>query len=321
MITVGTARYDQAIIRAASLQPTDPKIIAAIDRGQRFIVGHGNFADTEQEYCFNIRNGCIFVPPEVKAIVDVQLLGSHSQMFGQAFFYLDNGPRSTRTAGLGLVDRGPTTVFAQPECPTGLMLIADACENQNPVPWIDIVAKDEYDRPIITEDQNTKVKYSSIRLPIVNGKVFKYPVANVTTIESITKPVTLGAIHLFQYNPANDSAGPLIASLAPYDITPSWRRYEVTGGPMSGQVRVLAKRRHMPLYSDNQTLMIDDLEATGYAIMHLNALDGRDFEGAKEYLEALNRRLQSRENELHRNDERRVEFDMPTRFNTFPRLR
>lgn len=321
MLTAGQARQDPAINRAAALQPADPRILEVINRAQRFILGHGGYADAEQEYCFKISNGCIFVPPEIRAILDVQIMGGHAEMFDKTFFYLDNGPRSPQGSGLGLVDRGPVSIFTQPTCPTGLMVIADACEKQTPVPWVSIVAKDQAGRRIVTKDEASGELFQSIRLPLVNGKVFRYPTANVMTVEQITKPPTLGAVHVFQYDPACDNVGPLVASLAPHDTSPSWRKYEVAGGPVSGRVRVLARRQHTPIYHDDQPLIVDDAETLAYAILHVQSLDGGAFDSAKEYLAAMERRIKTRDDELHKGDERRIEFHMPTRPTSFPRLR
>ena len=49
MITVGQARNDDAILAAAARDRNDPAIIRAIDRGQRILLGWGNWADTVQE--------------------------------------------------------------------------------------------------------------------------------------------------------------------------------------------------------------------------------------------------------------------------------
>lgn len=319
MITVGQARNDDAILAAAARDRNDPAIIRAIDRGQRILLGWGNWADTVQEYLFNAVDGFIFVPPEIQAITDVQVQGAHGDVLSQSFIYLDNGPRSTDGATVGVIDRGPAFTFIQPKCPTSIMLVADSCENTDPPLYVDLVARDQAGRTITTTySDGLVVPY--IRLPIVNGRTFPYPADNIMFIDRVTKPLTQGAIHLFEYSNATQNSGNLIISLAPYDQTPSWRKYEVTGCACNACLRVLAKRKHVTLYQDSQALMIDDLEALANAISYYKALEGANLEAAAAFRASALERLSLREKEMRGSIKPVVEFDSHVTTTRFRRL-
>lgn len=318
MITVGQARNDTAILNAANYDAADPRVVKEIDRAQRLVLGWGNWTDSVQEYCFTAVNGCIFLPPEIQSIQQVQVLGAASSVFDQSFTYLDNGPRSVEGAAPGVIDRGPAVTFTQPTCPTSVMLVADSCERLTDA-WVNIVARDQAGRVITTEQDGAILPY--LRLPLVDGRTFPYPVNNIMFVDQITKPLTAGAVHIFEYNVETHNVGNLIASLAPHDTTPAWRRYEVTGCCGNARVRVLAKRKHAPLYHDEQALMIDDLDAIALAIKHAKASDAGELDKASYFENAARARLALREKEIRGPSKPRVEFAMPVVTTKFRRLR
>jgi len=291
--------------------PEDPAMVKAIDRAHRVLLSWGQWTVAEQEYLFIARDNHIFLPPEITSVIDVQVGGIHSGVFNKAFYYLQNGPRWSGCGPRGITYRGTATVFAQPECPLGLAVLADACEPGDDL-WIEIAAADEYGRAIVTQDPETGVTYPHIRLPIVNGMVSRYPISNVCTIHHITKPQTLGAVHVYEYRCEHEMIGNLIASLAPHDITPSWQKYEVTGGcTNNAEVRVMAKRAHVPLYQDSQALVINDVDALAYVIQFNRAADGQSFEAAQQYKALAMERMAQRELERRGPEEKRVEFKQP----------
>ena len=319
MITVGQARNDDAILAAAARDRNDPAIVRAIDRGQRILLRWGNWADTVQEYLFNAVGGFIFVPPEIQAITDVQVHGAHGDVLSQTFVYLDNGPRCAAGATVGVIDRGPASTFVQPTWPTSIMLIADSCESTDPPLFVDIVARDCCcNDTATTESDGTILPY--LRIPIVNGRTYPYPLDNILHIDRVTKPLTQGAVHLFEYSNETRNVGNLIISLAPYDQTPSWRKYEVTGCDPNACVRALAKRKHVTLYQDSQALMIDDLEAMANAISYYKALEGANLESAAAFRASALERLSLREKELRGAIKPVVEFDGHVTTTRFRRL-
>lgn len=318
MLTVAQARNDSAIRNAARLDSADPRIIAAIDRGQRVLMGWGNWADTVQEYQFNAVNGCIFTPPEIQSILFAQVTGQASEVFSQSFFYLPNGPVCPEGADPGVVDRGPVQVLTQPACPSGLLVISDSCEME-PDLWVDIVARDSAGRHITTEKGGVVRPYISI--PLTDGKANVYPIDNVMFVDQVTKPLTKSAVHVYAFNNACHTMGNLITSLAPHDMTPSWRKYQVTGCDGNACVRVLAKRRHTPLYHDAQALIVDDIEALAGAISYYIALEGGNLEGAALFRDSTLERLRLREREMRGSEVPRLRFPKGVGTTAFRRLR
>lgn len=318
MLTVGQVRNDPAIRNAALLDSSDPRIVQAIDRGQRVLLGWGNWADSVQEYQFNAVNGCIFTPPEIQSILFAQVTGQSGEVFGQPFFYLPNGPGCPEGADPGVVDRGPVQILTQPSCPSGLLVLSDSCEAASDL-WVDIVARDSAGRHITTEKDGVVRPYISI--PLTDGKANAYPIDNVMFVDQVTKPLTTSAVHVFAFNNACHTMGNLITSLAPHDMTPSWRKYQVTGCDGNACVRVLAKRKHTPLYHDAQVLIIDDIEALVGAISYYRALDGGNAEAAALYRSATVDRLRLREREMRGSEVTRLRFQSGVGTTAFRRLR
>lgn len=316
MLTVGQLKEDPIVAEAALATGSDPRFLVVVNRAVETLMRMGDFTDALQEYCFNSCHKCIYVPPEIVAIRRVRINGRPARVFDRVFQYIENGPAGSDWCGPeALVDKGTSLFFFdQPDCPQHIQIVTDECEDDGK--WLRISGIDAYNRPVIGPAGKPFVEFN-----LGSGQAQSFTTTGFRELTDVSKSITRGNVYIYQIDPSTEQVGNLLTVIHPWQTVPEYRRYEVKGtGDGEFSVTMLAKRRHVPLYHDNQAVFVDSREAIIAALNYNRALDSRDSEGMQLYRTEIDRIML----DLRRNQDdgqtRRFEFSRGVRFAGFRRL-
>ena len=119
----------------------------------------------------------------------------------------------------------------------------------------------------------TNVVVSAAILPgYTSAKVF-------SGIAAVRKPITVGTVHLYAVDLVSGSEI-LIASYAPSETNPCYRRYAITGTEATESIRVLCKRHYLQCYQNTDEVIPGNLGALKHGILALNYENHGDLDRA-----------------------------------------
>lgn len=317
MITVGDLKGEQRVRDAVGREPSDSSFCEILDAGVRRLMQMAEWDDAIQDYCFNVCGRCIYVPPEIKHILGVQIDHVPGQVFNRVFSYIPNGPGGWMPAARGLIDRGNQQVFiTQTACPSGLVIVADECEDVGA--HLRVQALDAYNRPIIG---STGHPFLEFNLGESQGHI--HETRNVARIVQVTKTQTRGNVYVYLLDAVAEQPADLVASIQPWQTSAEYRMYELAGplDPGAGaQVRLHARRRHTKLYHDDQAVLVDSVDAIVAVVRLQKAIDGRDTEGANLYRSEVLLNLRELSQQANYRQERRMSFAPGPRLGNFRKM-
>lgn len=152
----------------------------------------------------------------------------------------------------------------EPTAAQRIMCFSDAEEEGSPE--LRIVGNDVNARQLRTEmDPGVLVSIKGQSGPAYTSEA-------VASIEALRKPRTKGYVYVYQYDPAGGDPY-WLTTLAPDETSAARTRYWVPGGDKGGTLTVAATLRFVPLYSLEDTALIQNMDAYIYMFKSMAAED------------------------------------------------
>ena len=309
MLLVSQLKNEPRVASAARFAPDSLQFLTAIDGAVRRLMQMAEWDSAIQEYCFTACERCIFVPPEVKRILGVQINRIPGRIFNRVFSYIPNGPGGWAPGARGLIDRGTRSLFlTETSCPSGLVVISSQCEDVGA--HVRVQGLDSANQPVISSTGKPFIEFD---LGLEGGQGHVYDLPSFSKITQVTKTVTRGHVFVYLLDSVLEQPADLVTHILPWQTSADYRMYEVSGiDPEEGEgieVRLHARRGHVPLTHDDQAVMVDSVDAIVACLKMQDAIDNRDTEAASLFrAEVLNNLRELSLSENYR-QERRVEFD------------
>ena len=293
-VTLGEAR--DRIAKHLNLCSTDSRVKDYVNDAQRRLLESGKWKGTFGKFTICVTSGCISWPRQIETIETVAVNDNVGKVRNGWFEFLESGYGLLDNAdnvGIQLLDRGefPThtaltgagkaiRVYGFVEADAGKTItIKGHDENGN---WV---------RTIKSGTGPTAIYQDGEVVTLVNGYV------DTTTlfknITGIHKDVTQANIQLYELTDAGVPTLVDIATYAPDETIPSYRRSLIPslaglGGCESGEdimraVTVIAKLRFINASDDADVLMIGDLYAIKNMAIAIKLEENRDFDSAAQY--------------------------------------
>lgn len=320
MLLVSQLKNEPRVLSAARSAPDSPQFMSAIDGAVRRLLQMAQWDSAVQDYCFTACERCIFVPPEVQRIIGVQINRVPARVFNRVFSYIPNGPGDWAKGARGLVDRGTRSLFlTQTSCPSGLVVISSECEDTGA--HVRVQGLDSANQPVISSTGKPFIEFD---LGGAGGQGHVYDLPSFSKITQVTKTVTRGHVFVYLLDHVLEQPADLVTHILPWQTSADYRMYEVSGvNPEEGEgieVKIHARRGHVPLTHDDQAVMVDSVDAIVACLKMQEAIDNRDTEAAGLFrAEILNNLREISLSDTHR-QERRVEFDPIMRFSGFRKM-
>jgi hypothetical protein len=270
---------------------TDPRVTQWINLAIERLLPVLNPEKTLARYVFPVLGQVITLPPEVKTVLAANLnypcpngssdcsswLQQVIQVRNRWYEMIPGGP-----AGYGPNSFIPCSPNVLLDMGTGYSTIADVATAANPqivrvyadVPQpasegaVFINGLDVNGNQLISYDAQGYHQALSIPIPI-QGQNYSDSLIQVSQINTVTKPVTVGRIRLYAVDPNTGTQTP-IAIYAPNDVAPDYRRYRLTwcGALIENTTIVLqCKRQFVWTVDPDADLLITNVGALQEALM------------------------------------------------------
>lgn len=299
-LTLGTLK--PTIARILGMCTTNPKVTEYINEAQIRLLSRGHWVGCVQRYRVCVTDGCLTWPRQIEAIEAFAVCDNPGIVRNIWFEYVGNGPGlvSTDTSiGYTLVDRGEACTF---EDMTGythnIRVQAELAEAAGL--YIVLQGYDENNLWIQTNDSGTIIDGEKVLVSTVvqtSAKIFK-------KLVRVIKPVTVGRVNLYDYDPGTGIAIK-IAAYDPDETLPTYRRSiipnlanmencETCDGEATTNkaITVVAKLRHIPVSVDNDFLILGNLPAFKDMIMSIKKREENLFQEAEAYEASAIKELQ-----------------------------
>lgn len=290
--TLGSVRASIARVCGQTGVPADSStVVDYINEATEELMNAGDWPGVVDRYHFKIEDGEVIVPSQFDRLMGFSVGTAVFQTRSPWFEFVDYGPGPNAAfSGFGcgdngiLLDRGEAPVFVQiPDDGTNytLFTIGEVDERVDEVrPQMNVqgVADNSgmQSREVRTEVDGEWISGEQLE---INGDTdpFRYDgTAVFTHVTQVVKPVTRGYVELWATNGANSV---LLATYAPNETIPTYRKYYIPARHTAGvnTVLVRARKRFVPVANDNDQLIIANLPALKAMVQALSLRDNNDW--------------------------------------------
>jgi hypothetical protein len=274
--TLGSVRPIIARITQGGDCADSAYLISIINEAQQRLLMKGKFANTKVLYNFCSYDACITLPRELGAVLAISLCQGVRRVQNEWFEFIPG----VGVQGLTGYDCNPSLV------PRGTSsLFHDICGNKKLRIYADLTEADGAQILVRGLDENGNAVQTLVDGQWIMGEYISLTgtpqISNATFsyVESVSKPITKGFIRLYQVDPDNLSSQSISGLYAPSETLPSYRRYfyaplsgngscgcsgsssMTTSDPVPKVVSILAKRNYVPVYNDDDDLVITNIPA------------------------------------------------------------
>ncbi len=243
----------------------------------------GKWVGTVRNYNVCITGGCITLPRQIETIEAAALCGRPITVRNEWYEYLESGPGITsETSGFArqLIPKGDFCAFDDVVGP--LKKLAVYCD-----------VAEEADARIILQFYNSAAQWvrtivgpewidgESLVLPAAGAYAYTTNICMPGGFMRCIKPVTNGAIRIYEYNTLTSALKPL-AYYEPDETVPTYRRYVIPcvnpssnggSGCQSRSLTIAGKIRFIPVARDNDFLCISHKDAIVLACQAVRKMD------------------------------------------------
>jgi hypothetical protein len=279
--TYGSVKEQLARVNQNGMCGTDPQLLARTNEAQERLLNKGLYAGTYGRYSICVYGGCITLPREFESILGYNFDGAPSQVYNQWYEFMANGPG---IAPIGdwrrLIDRGYVSTFRDLPEQSYIRVYTDLVEDSSAT--ILFRGSDSLNNRVQTLEADEYIDGERLSLqssPVTTTKAFK-------EIEFINKTVTKGWVRVYAVNVDTGSEN-CIAILAPNETLPQYRRYAVPGleREKGATVTILAKRKFIPVVSDDDDLIVTNLGALKMMAIAIEKEENNNLDEAMKYEE------------------------------------
>lgn len=306
--TLAQAEPELARIAGASgMTVTDARFLRALNRATEELMNEGDWPGVVDRYRFWAYGGCITLPGDLERVLHAGVDGYPIEMRSPWYEYVQGGPGilDENSGSDILLDRGEACTFR--DVPSAGLKLKVACDVDERVsgarPKILINGYGDNGRYLRSSIGGEQADGIEVEL---NGDTSPNSITtsiNVVAVESVIKPVTKGYVSLYATDGTTDYH---LATYAPRETTPSYRRYLVpfVANDASATVVARCRRRFYPLVAKNDFLIISNLPALESMIMAQHKRETDDL-GAYAALKGVAVNLLRKEAETYRGKDRR----------------
>jgi hypothetical protein len=277
--TYGSVKDQLARVTQNGMCASDPQLLARTNEAQERLLNKGLYAGTYGRYSICVYGGCITLPREFESIVGYNFGHIPGQVYNEWYEFMDNGP-GIAPAGdwKRLIDRGYVPMFRDLPDQRYLKVYTDQTEDSSAT--ILFRGSDTYNDRIRTLENNEYIDGERLNLqssPATTTKTFRH-------VDAINKTVTKGWIRIYAVDP-DTNAEACVAILAPDETLPMYRRYAIPGyeNKDGTAVTVLAKRKFIPITSDDDDLIVTNLGALKMMAIAIEKEENNNLEEAAKY--------------------------------------
>ncbi len=262
-LTLSQAR--SAVARVLSLSPSDARVADYINEAQERLLHKGKWPGTYGRFTIRCMDGCITWPRQLEAIDAVAINDSPGLVRNGWFEFHENGPgllSHDSEVGAQLLDRGEVCSFRDiGGTPKRLRLYADVAQDNGVKVLLQGFNTDG--QWVRTQEAGQWIDGVNVTLVNAGGVNYVDTAIAFSAITGVQKPVTQGAVRLYQLDSPGIGEQKLMAVYENDETLPTYRRSLVPGLPADREtaVTVVAKLRFIPARLDSDWLIIPSLPA------------------------------------------------------------
>lgn len=296
------------IAASIGLCTDDARVISLINEAQERLLPQGKWVGTYARYRVCISNACITWPRQIETIEAMSICKVPGVIRNEWFEFLGNGPggfSEDSCPGNVLIDRGMAATFDDPIATAAnkIRVHSDVAESSSS--RILIQGYDENSQWVRTLDSGSYVDGEYVTI----STNYQYTTTRWSNITGVQKPVTNGAVRLYEYSTTLSSAVKALAYYENDETVPLYRRSMIPGLGETGAccgadsdctnktVTVMAKLRFIPVRNDIDYLMIGNSPAIKDMVRSCWFSDRNDIQNAGIYeakaVDMLKKELQS----------------------------
>lgn len=277
--TYGSVKEQLARVTQNGMCATDPQLLARTNEAQERLLNKGLYAGTYGRYSVCVYGGCITLPREFESVLGYNFGGKASQVYNQWYEFMENGPGISPVGDWKrLIDRGYVPAFRDLPDQRYIKVYTDL--NEDASSYILFRGSDTYNNRVQTMYADEYIdgeKLSFATSPVTTSKAFR-------AIDAINKTATKGWVRVYAVDPDTDVES-CIAILAPDETLPMYRRYAIPGfeNQEGSTVTVLAKRKFIPVVTDDDDLVVTNLGALKMMLIAIEKEENNNLDEAMKY--------------------------------------
>jgi hypothetical protein len=277
--TYGSVKDQLARVTQNGMCATDPQLLARTNEAQERLLNKGLYAGTYGRYSVCVYGGCITLPREFESIIGYNFGSIPGQVYNQWYEFMENGP-GIAPAGdwKRLIDRGYAPTFRSLESQKYIKVYTDLVEDSTAT--ILFRGSDSLNNRVQTQENDQYIDGERLSLqtsPVTTSSAFR-------DVDAINKTVTKGWVRVYAVDPVTNAES-CIAILAPDETLPMYRRYAIPGfeNQEGSVVTVLAKRKFIPVRSDDDDLIVTNLGALKMMAIAIEKEENNNLDEAEKY--------------------------------------
>lgn len=277
--TYGSVKEQLARVTQNGMCATDPQLLARVNEAQERLMNKGLYAGTYGRYSVCVYGGCITLPREFESILGYNFGGIAHQVYNQWYEFMENGPGIAPVGDWKrLIDRGYAPTFRSLESQKYIKVYTDLVEDSTAT--ILFRGSDSLNNRVQTQENDQYIDGERLSLqtsPVTTSSAFR-------DVDAINKTVTKGWVRVYAVDP-DTGAESCVAILAPDETLPMYRRYAIPGfeNQQGSTVTVLAKRKFIPVISDDDDLIITNLGALKMMLIAIEKEENNNLDDAIKY--------------------------------------
>lgn len=287
MLTVAEAR--PAIAKAAQICEDDPRVLEYLNRGVRRLLKKGKWVGTLVAYRICANNDCLTWPRQIQTIELAAVCDKPIKVRNSWYEFNESGPGiQSGTSGLKLVDRGEHCAFDDitgGETDRKIKIYADVAEGSGK--YIILQGYDQNGNWIRTQVSGSWIDGERVAIPAA-ANLQSLSTKYFSKLSRVIKDETNGAIRLYEYNASTSANVRALAIYEPDETLPSYRRSYLPGLSQvrrgseceSATVDVIAKLRFVPVFQENDFLIIGNIDALEEETRALVHFDNKNYPDA-----------------------------------------
>lgn len=271
------------IMGASGMAVTDARVLTRLNRAIEELMNKGDWPGILDRYRFAVYGGMITLPGDLERIVSVAANGLPVDMVSPWYEFAANGPgpQDSQTWVDVALDRGEACTI-QP-IPAGepcqLQVVGELDERVSGVRPKILIRGYNADGAWVRSDI-AGTRSDGIELEI-NGDTAPKQVNspfNFTGVEAVIKPRTKGYVSLYAQG---STARYHLATYAPNETLPTYRKYfiPILDQSATNKILVRARKRFIPVRSDNDFLLITNMGALEEMLAALQCRKTNDING------------------------------------------
>lgn len=325
LFTVSDARTAIAPYVEAGACPTSSAVLSVINEATQRLMNKATWWNLRRIIRFYTTNNTITMPREVEKVLKVTAENVPVRNFNMAYEYLEGGPGEqcpTGGSNRDLLDMGdgwpiffdipaPDTTTTTDGGPC--QLVAFSTNIGDVDREMTIFGVDSYSAdicgvagtpgvalPITQWDGGVE---GSVREPDLSLAANHITTQSFKEITGVVKPVTLGHVCLYTYEPTTHRMY-FLAKYHPDETRPSYRRYRIFCPGLSdySNIGCLVQLRYVPMIRDSDVLLIQNLGALKLMAMAIREENDRNLSNAEVYEQKAYRVLNEEQQAKSNND-------------------